>query len=208
MPKHWRALVWVAAEGGLRWGEATELRRKDVTVERADDGAVVRALVNVERAVTVSSGLPDSLPHGAHLCDCRRGCLIGEPKSAAGTRSLYLYGDAAEALADRLARHALRFGNPLLFPARGDDSGQRHLSQSTFHTPAWSDARKAAEREDMPFHALRHYAGTRYAQAGATPRQTMARLGHSSVNAAMRYQHAGNRDEELAARMARRSTSA
>jgi integrase len=55
----------------------------------------------------------------------------------------------------------------------------------------------------MPLHALRHYAGTRYAQAGATVRETMARLGHSSERAAMRYQHAGNRDDELAMRVAR-----
>lgn len=60
----------------------------------------------------------------------------------------------------------------------------------------------------MPFHALRHYAGTRYAQAGATPKETMARLGHSSMGAAIRYQHSGNRDDELAARMSRRSTTA
>ena len=62
----------------------------------------------------------------------------------------------------------------------------------------WHKAVVEADRPDLPFHALRHYAGTRYAQTGATIRETMARLGHSSTKAAMRYQHAGSRDDELA----------
>ncbi|MEV8133663.1 tyrosine-type recombinase/integrase [Microbacterium aurantiacum] len=74
--------------------------------------------------------------------------------------------------------------------------------QSTFHTPWWNDARKAAKRPDMPFHALRHRAGTAYVQHGATMAEAMQRLGHSSTAFAMRYQHATGRDAEIAARMA------
>lgn len=80
-----------------------------------------------------------------------------------------------------------------------------HLAQSTFHRH-WDKARRTAGRPDLPFHGLRHYAGTSYAQTGATVRETMARLGHSSTAAAMRYQHSGSRDDELAARMTRRRT--
>ena len=93
----------------------------------------------------------------------------------------------------------------LLFPAA---DGVSHLSQSTFHTPTWRDAREAAGRPEMPFHALRHYAGTRYAQHGATLAETMSRLGHSSMAVAMRYQHATDRDAEIAARMAKRPAGA
>ena len=132
--------------------------------------------------------------------------IPGPTKTEAGVRSIYVYGDAAAAIARHVDADRFRF-NPgaLLFPA---SDGVSHLSQSTFHTPTWNNARTAAGRPDMPFHALRHYAGTRYAQAGATPRETMTRLGHTSLAVALRYQHATDRDAEIAARMAKRPTSA
>ena len=40
------------------------------------------------------------------------------------------------------------------------------------------------------FHDLRHVAGTLNAAAGATIKEAMARLGHASPVAALRYQHA------------------
>ncbi|MGQ0825115.1 MAG: hypothetical protein ACT4OX_08855 [Actinomycetota bacterium] len=51
-------------------------------------------------------------------------------------------------------------------------------------------------------HDLRHAGATLAAQAGATTRELMARLGHSSPRAALRYQHASaERDRGLAARL-------
>jgi integrase len=44
--------------------------------------------------------------------------------------------------------------------------------------------------EHVHFHDLRHTAGTLSAQAGATLKELMARIGHSTPRAAMRYQHA------------------
>lgn len=180
----YRALVVAAAVGGLRYGEATALRAKDVTVERDDTGAVTAVRLNVERAVTRTS----------------EGMVAGGTKSEAGVRRVGIFGPDADTLAEHVRG---LIGDALLWPAK---DGVSYLSQSAFWKH-WNAARTAAGRADMPFHALRHYAGTRYAQAGATPRETMARLGHSSLGAAMRYQHAGNRDDELAARMVRRSTS-
>lgn len=59
----------------------------------------------------------------------------------------------------------------------------------------------------MTFHALRHFAGTMYAQAGATLRENQAFLGHSTVAAAMRYQQvAAGRQDEIADVIARRAT--
>ncbi|MFD4957545.1 tyrosine-type recombinase/integrase [Microbacterium sp. NPDC058389] len=177
-----RALVIVAAVGGLRYGEATALRAKDVTVQRDDAGAVVSVRLRVERgAVRTSSGI-----------------VAGSTKSAAGERSVAIFGPDAEIVADHVRG---LIGDALLWPAA---DGVSFLNESAFWRH-WNRARVVAGRGDMPFHALRHYAGTRYAQAGATPRETMARLGHASLGAAMRYQHAGNRDDELAARMMRRN---
>lgn len=183
-PKY-RALVIIAAVGGLRYGEATALRAKDVTVERDEAGTVAAVRLNVERGVVRTA----------------EGIVPGDTKTAAGVRKVGIFGEDAAIVADHVRG---LIGDALLFPAA---DGVSFLAQSAFWKH-WDAARKTAGRGDMPFHALRHYAGTRYAQAGATPRETMARLGHSSMGAAMRYQHAGNRDDELAARMSRRSTSA
>lgn len=175
----YRALVVAAAIGGLRYGEATALRAKDVDVS---DG-VVRLVVG--RGVV-------------RTADC---IVPGETKSAAGVRRIGIFGEDAAIIVDHVEG---KIGDALLFPAA---DGVSFLAQSAFWKH-WNPARTAADRPDMPFHALRHYAGTRYAQTGATPRETMARLGHSSMGAAMRYQHSGNRADELAARMARCSTTA
>lgn len=175
----YRALVVVAAIGGLRFGEATALRAKDVTV--GDD--VVR--INVVRGVVRTS----------------EGIVPGDTKSDAGVRPVAIFGPDAAIIAEHVRE---KIGEALLFPAA---NGTGFLAQSAFWRH-WNDARTAAGRPDMPFHALRHYAGTRYAQTGATLAETMKRLGHSTPGAAMRYQHGGNRDDELAARMSRRSTTA
>lgn len=63
---------------------------------------------------------------------------------------------------------------------------------------AWGKARNQAE-VTCTFHDLRHVAGTLNAAAGATIKEAMARLGHSSPEAALRYQHAlQERDGEIA----------
>jgi integrase len=95
------------------------------------------------------------------------------------------------------------FPNALLFPAA---DGTSHLAQSTF-AKHWYPARKVAKREDMPWHALRHYGATRAALAGATLKELQDRLGHSTVAAAMRYQHTAGRDAELAAKMSQLATN-
>ena len=58
---------------------------------------------------------------------------------------------------------------------------------------AWSSLSPSARRRadvDCRFHDLRHLAGTLNAQAGATIKEAMRRLGHSTPDAALRYQHA------------------
>ncbi|MFC9919150.1 tyrosine-type recombinase/integrase [Agromyces binzhouensis] len=177
IPARFRALVLLAAWGGLRYGEATELRRRDVLV--LPDGEI---RVRVERAVT----------------NLRGGFHVGPPKSAAGVRVVTLPPHVGPAVLAHLSDYVGRFPDSLLFPAALD--GSTHLPQSSFWRH-WDRARRAADRADLPFHALRHFAGTRYAQAGATLRETMTRLGHSTPAAAMRYQHTTGRDADLAARM-------
>lgn len=64
----------------------------------------------------------------------------------------------------------------------------------------WYPARAAAGRPDLRFHDLRHTGAVLAAATGATLAELMARLGHSTPGAAMRYQHAAKgRDAEIAA---------
>jgi len=53
---------------------------------------------------------------------------------------------------------------------------------------------------DLHLHDLRHTGSTWSAQSGATLKEVMARIGHSSTRAAMIYQHATReRDQAIAA---------
>jgi integrase len=57
----------------------------------------------------------------------------------------------------------------------------------------------AGANPDLHLHDLRHTGGTLTAQSGATLKEIMARLGHSSTRAAMIYQHSTDeRDRQIA----------
>lgn len=177
----YRAAVLIAAWAGCRYGELTELRRKDVKVSK-EGREVVSIVVNVERAVTHTTGV---------------GYVVGKTKSEAGVRSIALPPHIFPDVLKHLREFTADFPESLLFPAA---DGASHLAQSSF-VKHWYPARRAAKRSDLPFHALRHYGATRFAQTGATLKEIQARLGHSTVAAAMRYQHTAGRDAELARRM-------
>ena len=58
---------------------------------------------------------------------------------------------------------------------------------------------EAADLSDLKPHDLRHTGATLAAETGATTRELMARLGHTSPSVAMRYQHAAKeRDKSIA----------
>lgn len=72
------------------------------------------------------------------------------------------------------------------------------LRRNNFN-PVWRTACVAAGVPDAHFHDLRHTGGTPAATTGATIKELMARLGHSSPRAAMIYQHATrDRDKTIA----------
>lgn len=181
----YRAMVVAAAIGGLRYGEVIALQAKDVAVERDDAGQVVVVRLEVSKQVVWTK---------------KHGPQFGEVKAVeAGVRTVAIFGTDALVIAEHVQS---RIGAALLFPAA---DGVKFLHPTTFHR-WWKKARHEAGRDDLHFHALRHYAGTAYSQAGATIKETMVRLGHSTTSAAMRYQHSGNRDDELAARLAARGS--
>lgn len=190
MPARRQLMVLLAAWCALRFGELTELRRRDVDLRQG--------VVKVHRAVVRTA----------------QGVLVGTPKSDAGSRNVAIPPHLIPLVTAHLRDHVGSARDSLLFP--GAAGG--HLSPSSFYgrRPQSSNghdarlqgghgfyrARAIAGRRDLHFHDLRHTGAVLAAQTGATLAELMLRLGHSTPAAAMRYQHAAKgRDHAIAAAM-------
>ena len=168
-PEKYRLMVLMSAWLGLRFGEVTELRRRDIDL--------TAGTVRIERAVSRAAG----------------GFVVGPPKTDAGVRAVAVPPHLVPAIRDQLTRvpadqDALLFSTPV----------GRHLAPSTVYR-WWYPARDAAGRPDLRWHDLRHTGATLAAATGATIAELMRRIGHSTPAMAMRYQHAADdRDRAIA----------
>ncbi|GAA5162608.1 tyrosine-type recombinase/integrase [Ornithinimicrobium tianjinense] len=179
MPERYRAMTLLAAWCGLRFGELTELRRKDIDL--------ARGVVKVRRGVTRVGGE----------------FIVGTPKSDAGVRDVAMPPQVVDALREHMAISIAGGREGLLFPAA---DGVSHLAPSTLYG-VFYPARRAIGRPDLRWHDLRHTGAVLAAQVGATTAELMGRLGHSSPGMAMRYQHtAKGRDAAIAAALGRLSS--
>ncbi|MCZ7460489.1 tyrosine-type recombinase/integrase [Streptomyces sp. WMMC940] len=98
-------------------------------------------------------------------------------------------------LAAHLAAYAELGRTGLVFT--GERGGQ--LCRNNFRR-VWLRALKTTGLRDVHFHDLRHTGNTLAATGGATTRELMQRMGHSSVRAALIYQHLVNgRDHAIVA---------
>ncbi|MFI2488518.1 tyrosine-type recombinase/integrase [Promicromonospora kroppenstedtii] len=162
LPERYRVMVLLAAWSGLRSGELRNLRRRDV-------GAAGRT-VSVHSQVQNLRG---------------QGKVVRDVKTAAARRVVALPPAVASVLKEQLASAAQPGQDGLVFPSTVGTP----ISQSTFWE-AWDKARRAIGRPDLRLHDLRTTAATLAAGTGATIAELMARLGHTTPNAAMRYQTA------------------
>jgi len=170
MPEQYQAMILLASWCALRFGELTELRRKDIHLDTG--------VIHVERGVVRAGG----------------GFNVTTPKSDAGVRDVHVPPHLLPALRDHLDRHVEPGRDALLFPAAHGG----HLAPATLYRQFYK-AREAAGRTDLRFHDLRHSGAVLAAATGATLAELMARLGHSTPAAAMRYQHAAQgRDKRIA----------
>jgi integrase len=173
IPARYRLMVLLASWCALRFGELAEIRRSDVDVKNG--------IVRVRRSVSNTKG--------------RRN--VKEPKSEAGKRPVNIPPHLLPTVKAHLRDHVLVAREALLFPSAGDPN--RHMAGSTL-SKVYLPARDAAGRPDLRFHDLRHTGAVLAAATGATLAELMARLGHSTPGAAMRYQHASqDRDKAIAA---------
>jgi len=73
------------------------------------------------------------------------------------------------------------------------------LRRGNFRRRVWLPALKTAGLPGIHFHDLRHTGNNLTANAGASLRELMARMGHSSTRAALIYQHStDDRQREIA----------
>lgn len=172
MPERYKLMVLLATWCSLRFGELTELRRRDIDL--------TNGVIRVRRAVTRVDG----------------GFVVGTPKSDAGIRDVAIPPHLMPVVREHLAAN-MTGKDGLLFPSSGDPA--KHMAPASLYTVFYR-AREAAGRSDLRFHDLRHTGAVLAAQTGATLAELMGRLGHSTPAAAMRYQHAAQgRDAQIAA---------
>lgn len=180
----YRELILLAGYGGLRWGEVTELRRKDV--ERRKEDGVSFYVLHISRAVTL----------------CREKFIVNRPKSTSGTRAVRI----PTALTPILDRYMLSSVDAqpeaLLFKAAEGGRAGEHLRHDVFYN-SWRPAiaKVFKNPEGITFHSLRHFGGTNMHQSGAPMKELMSWLGDSSITAVERYLHANNRIGNYVERM-------
>lgn len=184
VPARYEAMVLMAAWCALRFGELTELRRSDVEIREVpvEGGDPVKvATVRISRGVVRTKSA---------------GKLVKGPKTETGIRTVAIPPHLIPVLEDHLDKHVAPGKTALLFPSAHEPG--EHMTHSTLNK-VWLKARVTAGRPDLAFHDLRHTGAVLAAQTGATLAELMARLGHSSPQAAMRYQHAAkDRDRAIA----------
>lgn len=169
VPVRYRAVVLLATFADLRWGELAGLRRENIDLEACE----IRV---VETVAELDAG----------------GLRPETPKSKAGRRTVAFPAELVPELRWHLERFAEEGQRGMVFV--GPKGGR--LRRSNFRK-IWNKARTSVGLPGLHFHDLRHTGGTLSATTGATLKELMARLGHSSVRAAMMYQHA-TRDRDRA----------
>jgi integrase len=174
-PETYRAAVPVAAWCGLRFGELIELRRKDIHTVNG------RTVIKIRRAaVRIGKDIVEGLP-----------------KSDAGIRTVTVPPHVATLLKAHMDRFTGSGPDAFLFTTtRG-----KRLSTAAF-TKAVKKGYVVIGKPDMRVHDLRHVGATLAAQAGATTKELMSRLGHTTPAMSMRYQiAAADRDAAIADRL-------
>jgi integrase len=165
----YRALILLAAFSSLRWGELAALRPEDID----PDGCTVR--------VTRQLNKPGAVP------------LFGPPKSRAG-RGVVVF---ASLIAPDLRKHldALPSGAQLAFASPEGTA----LANTNFRRRVRLPALAAVGLSEIHIHDLRHTGNQFTADAGANPREFMARMGHDSPRAALIYKHSSDRRQRALA---------
>jgi integrase len=155
-------MIKLACFGGLRWGELVALRRRDIDT--------ASGMVRISRLLTEARG---------------QAPFFAPPKTAAGKRRVVLPQSIVDEVQQHLDNYTGAAADVLLFTSpRGD-----LLRHSNFRRTTWVPALAATGLTGTHFHDLRHAGIHLVAEAGASLRELMERMGHASSRAALIYLH-------------------
>ncbi|UJD20873.1 tyrosine integrase [Mycobacterium phage Zimmer] len=175
--EHYRVAVYILAWTSLRFGEMIELRRKDIV----DDGETMKFRVR-RGAARVGQKI-----------------VVGNTKTVRSKRPVTVPPHVAKMVREHMADRTKMSKGPealLVTTTQGN-----RLSKSAF-TRSLKKGYTKLGRTELRIHDLRAVGATLAAQSGATTKELMARLGHTTPGMAMKYQMASEaRDEAIAKRM-------
>ena len=182
MPDELAITVLLGFWCSMRYGEITELRRKDIDFGENDNTATI----HVSRAVQYASGF---------------GYMVGPPKTEAGIRDIAVPQAMIPALRNHLDTYVVQDRDALL--VHSPTSITRWLSNKSLNGHFKKALRAVPDLAPrFTFHGLRHSGLTYAGQCGATLAELLRRAGHSDINTVLIYQHATReRDAALAERM-------
>ena len=153
VPDRYRALIYLLAYGGLRWGEAAALRRSSCNL--------LRNRIEVKEAVSEVSGRLHYGPPKTHQV---RTVVIPEP--------------VKEILAEHLAKYVGRAGDSLVFTAEGG----AHVWITNFRKSVWWPALDEAGVDRVTtIKDLRHTCASLMHAAGRSAKEIKEQLGHSTI---------------------------
>jgi integrase len=161
--QRYKAMVLLATWTGMRFGELAGLTRANLDI--------------LHKRVKVLQQLQE-------LNDGSR--RLTQPKTSAGVRTIAIPPHLIPDLDDHVRGWALSGPDGLVFPAPDGTP----LRRSNFNRRTWQPACQVAGLSGFRFHDLRHTGNTLAASTGASLKELMSRMGHSSPRAALIYQHA------------------
>lgn len=162
VPLQYSLAIFIAGICGLRSGEIFGLRRRDVDLDNQT--------ITVQQAIVSVPG---------------KGTIIGPPKTKSSVRTISYPQFLQPKVEVHLTHFAEAGSDALVFTT---EEGKPVTVED--RRKWWDEAREKAGLAELHFHDLRHLAATLAAQHGASLAELQARMGHSTVGAAMRYQHA------------------
>ncbi len=172
VPHRYLAMVTTAAFAGLRFGELAGLERRHIDP--------LHMTIRVEQQLAKGDS----------------GLEIRAPKTDAGVRTIRVSKTVMKVLVEYLEIYGVVAPDAFVFTSPNGGPLDRH----NFRRRVWKPAQRATGLEAVRFHDLRHHAGTLFADSGVPPRALQRAMGHSTVEASLRYQHATEAHaEEIAA---------
>jgi integrase len=162
----YKAAIAIAAYMGLRFAEIAGLQRKHINP--------LKNTITIEWQLATENGQR----------------VLRPPKTAAGNRALPM----PKAVTELLDVHLTDFTNPGPKAFVFTSSNGNSLDRANFRKRVWLPACQQIGVEGLRFHDLRHFAATLGATSGVSLKGLMTMMGHSTADAALRYQHAVDSD--------------